>query len=117
MKKIILHEIGNDENFNYYVFDKKQEVFDILTKIFIRDFDVHWNEEIYNKKINRKTDVHESDGDIYDKVRIDLFYGKNKMYFTLICSELLRLKFNEALFKYAKMPKPKKIKKKEFKRK
>ena len=102
-KKITLHSIGNQDDFNYYIFDKKQIVVDVLSKIFVIDFDVNWNEEIYNKKINRKTDLHEDISDIYDKIRIDLFYGKSKMYLTLICSESLRLKFNEALFKYATM--------------
>jgi hypothetical protein len=116
MRKIKLYEIGNEENFNWYIFDKKQEVFDILNKIFIMDFNLDLNpyrEDLdKNGKINieKYTDIHESEGN--SKLRTDLFYGKNKIYFTLICSPNLRLKFNESLFKYVNMSKPIKIKKK-----
>lgn len=115
MKKIKLHEIGNEENFNWYLFDKKQGVFDILNKIFIMDFNLDLN--LYRDDLDKKgkinvekyVDIHEHEGN--SQLRIDLFYGKNKIYLTLICSHELRLKFNESLFKYANMPKPIKIKK------
>jgi hypothetical protein len=115
MVKIKLYAIGNEEDFNYYIFDKKQEVFDILNKIFLIDFGIDWGlshcDLGKNKKVNieKYTDIHESDKN--SELRIDLFYGKNKIYFTLICPLNLRMKFNESLFKYAVMPKPIKIKK------
>jgi hypothetical protein len=113
-KKIVLHSIGNNENFNFYVFDKKQEVFDILNKIFFMDFDVNWS---YDKKIHENVDLHESVTDFGDKIRIDIFLGDKKMFLTINCSDKLRLKFNESLFKYIEMPKPIKIKKKKFRKK
>lgn len=115
MKKIILHSIGNQDNFNYYIFDKKQNVMEILSKIL---FDIFEAEPLYipgKKKINieKFTDVHHGD---FGKIRLDIFYGNKKMFVSIHCSENLRLKFNEELFKIAEMPKPIKIKKKRFRR-
>ena len=121
MKKIKLHAIGNSGNYNYYIFDKKQEVLDILNKIFAMDFDLNlitnYDNVAKNKKMNdvkRRTDTHFSDYN--EKIRVDFFYGKKKIYLTLVCSENIRLKFNESLFKYFTVLKPIKIKKKKFKR-
>ncbi len=119
MKKIKLHEIGNEEDFNWYIFDKEQIVFNILNKILLMDFDIDlklYREDVGGEiNIEKYVDIHEHEGN--NKLRIDLFYGKSKIYFTLICSSDLRLKFNESLFKYANMPKPIKIKKKSNKMK
>jgi len=115
MKKIKLYAIGNEDNFSYYLFDKKQNVFEILNKIFLVDFNIDW--KLYRDDLDKKgkiniekyVDIHESNG--YDKLRIDLFYGKDKIYLTMICSPDLRIKFNESLFKYVTIPEPIKIKK------
>lgn len=112
IKKIILHSIGNQDNLNFYVFDKKQNVMEILSKILWEIFEF---EPLYipgKKKVNieKFTDIHHSDYGKGMSSRIDIFYGKKKMFVAIHCSEELRLKFNESLFKYAKMPKPKKIK-------
>ena len=117
MKKIILHEIGNDGNFNHYIFDKKQNVIEILLKIFLMDFDIYDIFETPDKKgnyqkinVKKLTDIHQ--GSVNEKLSIDIFYGKNKMFVAIVCSEKSRLKFNESLFKYFTMPKSKKIKSK-----
>ncbi len=116
MTKIKLYGTGNEGDFNYYIFDKKQEVFNILNKIFLMDFNLkrgltHCNYSDERKKVNieKYSDIHESDKN--NELRVDLFYGKNKIYITLICSQDLRIKFNEFLFKYAVMSNPIKIKK------
>ena len=104
VKKIILHSIGNQGDFNYYVFDKKQEVIEILNKILVMEFNINWDFSRYYKKISKKKDVH--DCIIYgDKIRADVFFGNQKIFLTINFSELLRLKFNEVLSKYATMPK------------
>jgi hypothetical protein len=120
-KKITLHSIGNQGNFNFYVFDKRQEVFDVLDKILIMDFGidlklpyVDYSRKIKKINVKKYTDVHFSSGNEF--FRIDIFYGNKKMFVTIHCSEKLRLKFNEALFKYSTMPKPKKIKIKIFRK-
>jgi hypothetical protein len=113
-KKITLHAIGNDENFNYYIFDKKQNVMELLSKILWKIFGIDplSEDSISKKKINieKFTDIHFSDSS--NKGRLDIFYGNKKMFLSLHCSEKLRLKFNEELSKIAIMPKPKKIKSK-----
>ena len=114
-KKLILRSIGNNGNYNYYVFDKKQSVLEILNKIFALDFDLYlitnYDNPSKNKKMNdvrKRTDVHFSD---FDKnIRADFFYGRKKIFLMIHCSETSRLKFNDALLKYFTMPKPKKIK-------
>ena len=116
MTKIKLYSIGNEGNFSYYIFDKKQEVLDVLNKIFLIDFNLklgltHWSYSDERKKINieKYIDIHEticSNGGI----RIDVFYGDKKMFITINCSEEDKLRFNEELFKIVEMPKPKKFK-------
>ena len=118
-KKITLHSIGNQDNLNFYVFDKKQKVAEILDEILgeILDMEILHGCLSKDKKINieKYSDIHQSD--FSKNGRIDVFFGNKKMFVTIHCSEKLRLKFNEALFKYTKMPKPIKIKKKKFKKK
>ena len=117
MKKIILHEIGNQGNFNYYVFDKKQSVAENLSIVFYRIFEIDWEfweldtKIPQEKKINitKFTDIHQSLTRKNDLI-VDVFYGNKKIYITIICPENLRLKFNEELGKISVMPKPKKIK-------
>ena len=115
-KKINLYSIGNDGTFNHYLFDKKQFVIESLSAILYKISKINLLEAylLDKKKINieKYVDVHESDSG--KGLAIDIFYGNKKMYFTIICSQKLRLKFNEELFKIAKMPKSIKINKKKF---
>jgi len=104
MKKLILHSIGNNGNYNFYVFDKKKSVVENLSTLFSDIFEINWNFEINYKKINRRTDLNECVSDVHDR-RIYIFYGDKKMFVTIICSEKSRLKFNDALLKYFTMPK------------
>jgi hypothetical protein len=118
-KKIKLHAIGNQKTYNYYIFDKKQEVIEILNKLVWKIFklDLGLYEEYNNKtgkwkrkKINTETqkDIHKTIG---NEPRIDIFYGDKKMYLTINSPWGLRLKFNNELFKIGSMPKEKKLKK------
>ena len=106
MVKIILHAIGNDKNFNYYIFDKKQKVADVLSKIITGVFENYWDfiDGKIKKNIEKLKDTHESFGECEDS-RVDVFYGNKKMFLTINCDEKLRIKFNEELFKIAKIPK------------
>jgi len=117
--KIKLYGIGNEENFNHYEFDKKQEVAEKLAEILYKVFKVLWKltEERENKKgdlvvrkINVSTykDFHQTIN--HRNPRVDVFYGSKKMFITLNCPQKDRLRFNEELFKIALMPKPKKVK-------
>lgn len=118
MKKIKLHAIGNGENINYYIFDKKQDVAKVLSKIFENILGIFWRfDEEYKakkgrwriKKINieKFKDFHENH--LGKGNRIDIFYGDKKMFVTIFCSEKLRLKFNVELSKISIMPKIKKF--------
>ena len=120
MDKIKLHGLGNNGNFNFYIFDKKRRVYFHLEKIFRDIFKVHL--EFYdenNKKINiEKYRDHHMSGFASNlgKPRIDIFYGDRKMFITILCSPQLRLKFNKELFKISEMSKLTKIKTKGSKR-
>lgn len=119
MTKIKLYSIGNGEEFNFYIFDKKQKVAEYLSMILSRVSEVDWefdstinkNEKLIHKKVNieKYKDYHETIG-FTDNFRVDVFYGDKKMFITINCSEEDRLKFNEELFKIAEMPKPNKKK-------
>lgn len=113
MTKIKLYSIGNEDNFNYYEFDKKQKVAEYLAMILSRVFGVYleFDNPENNKKVNieKYKDYHESVSS-HEKIRIDIFYGDKKMFFTINCSEKDRLRFNEELFKIAEMPKSNKKK-------
>lgn len=115
LKKIKLYGIGNQETYNYYIFDKKQKTIEILSELMQKVFKAYINlyEEYDNKKDKwkRKKINFEANKDVHQKIndepRIDIFYGDKKIYLTINCSWELRLKFNNELFKVAKMPKEK----------
>jgi hypothetical protein len=119
VKKIKLYSIGNQENYNYYILDKKQEVIEILSRligtIFKLNFDLYEDYDNKKDKWERKKINFEAKKDIHQGIgndpRIDIFYGDKKIYLTINSSWKLRLKFNEELFKISSMPKEKKLKK------
>jgi len=108
--KIKLLGIGNVDSFNYYVFEKKcgilkffSDVFDVLGL----EFDLYYEDE---KRIKRTlkdcVDRHEVVGTMaIHKARADIFYGKDKVFLMVHCSNTLREKFNVKLGKLAEMPK------------
>ena len=119
VKKITLHSIGNKGNYNYYIFDKKQKVMDVLSKILWKIFEIDpLSEDNISKKkidIEKLIDIHRND--YGKKGRLDVFYGSKKIFISIHCSEELRLKLNEVLGKISVMPKSKKIKRKIFTKK
>jgi hypothetical protein len=112
MTKIKLYGIGNDGDFNFYTFDKKQKVAEYLSMILGTLFGINWEFDLSeNEKINFEIykDVSQTIASRKD-FHIHVFYGDKKMFLTINCSEKDRLKFNEQLFKVAEMPKPQKNK-------
>lgn len=108
MKKIKILSIANDSkyNFNYYLFEKKKEIHKVLAPIFYDVFRLRWPLEDLDKKeknyvkinIEKNEDKHENlslSG--MGKARIDIYYGRKKMYITIHCSPKLRIKFNNKL--------------------
>ena len=115
-KKLILRSIGNEGDFNYYIFDKKQEVIEKLSEILSRVFgiDIYLYEEYKDKKgkwKSRKINF-EKIKDEHNGLQggADLFFGDKKIFLTLVCPNKDRLKFNDELFKFFNMPKPEKFK-------
>ncbi len=116
MKKIKLYAIGNEGKYNYYIFEKKQEMFEsiaeLILKVFSLDIPFYRIYEQKGKTIRKKrdfekmNDYHESFD--HDKKRIDVFYGRKRVFLTILCPLNLREEFNEELGKISYMPKDKK---------
>jgi len=110
--KIKLYGIGNTEKFNYYIFDKKQEIAEKLAKISEKVFNLKWSftytqedeKTIRTIKINieKYKDKHVTVSN--KNARIDVFYGNKKMFITVYCSLKLRAKLNNELKKITVMP-------------
>ena len=116
-KKMTLCSIGNIENFSYYIFYKKQEVIEKLSKILSGALgaDIYLYEEYKDKKgewkqikinFEKIKDKHNGLPGYDVNIRADLFFGDKKIFLTLVCPAKDRLKFNEGLFKFFNMPKP-----------
>ena len=98
-------------NISYYIFEKDKTFLDWLSKLLVEVFEIQdreeqakfiikrkdteegdWIEdEIFIKEINKMIDLHEE----YENKgeRIDVFYGKNRVYVTLRKSRKIRKKF------------------------
>ena len=115
MKKIRLNGIANSENFNYYIFEKTENLLESLSKVFKEvlgvDFilsyeqqDNNGNWKIKTTNVFKEKDSHDAVSRSIGKPRIDIFYGDKKVFLTIVCSNKERLKFNEELEKIAEMP-------------
>ncbi|MFA4960505.1 MAG: hypothetical protein WC548_02470 [Candidatus Pacearchaeota archaeon] len=119
MRKIKLFAIGNQGNYNYYIFEKKQNAVRTIAKILgeifqadiqlfkeYKDKDGNWSKR---RKVNfeKRKDWHESYITNEEK-RIDIFFGDKKVFATIICSQKLREKFNKELGENSYLPKDKK---------
>ena len=118
MEKIKLYNVGNSGKYCFYTFDKTQKVHKILSEIFHEIFDIHWPttktvDETENTKevptnISKYEDFHETlqltTNEFDTKKRIDVFYGKKRMFITIHCSQKLRKQFNEKLKEISEFP-------------
>jgi len=121
-KKIKLLGIGNQDKYNFYIFEKKKGLLELLRDLFnVLNLNFYLYDEEYDvddkptsrkKDINKLKDYHEV---VRDKVsksdgsRVDLFYGDKKVFVVVHCSLELRKKFNDKLDKLTVMAKPKAI--------
>jgi hypothetical protein len=104
-KKMKILGIGNSHEFNYLIIKKEEGFFEWLNELLVRSFgaispDIVYYEEIkkgekmvsVKKDIKKIVDIHE----FYDSdagVRVDLFFGKNKVFMTFCCSPERRKRF------------------------
>jgi hypothetical protein len=117
MRKIKLHSIGNRNDYNYYVFDKKNNVITILSEIFGKTLNVDW--DLYNENHDtgtRRKINFENSKECHSNItggrtcrdkntRVDVFYGTKKINVVVHCSLPLRKKLNEELEKISYMKK------------
>lgn len=98
-------------NISYYIFEKDETFLDWLSKLLVEVFEIQdgeqqakfiikrkdteegdWIEdETYIKEISKMIDLHEKYGD--KGGRLDVFYGKNRVYVTLRKSKEIRKRF------------------------
>jgi hypothetical protein len=100
-------------NISYYIFEKDASFLDWLSMLLVQVLDINNGEEqakfiikredtdgadyveteVYAKDINKMIDLHEK----YENKgeRIDIFYGKDRVYVTLQKSKEIRKKFSE----------------------
>ena len=116
MDKSKIYATGNETlkgefNISYYIFEKDKTFLDWLSKLLIEVFDIENGEEqakyfvkekkdakeVYIKDINKMIDLHEKYSNKVE--RIDVFYGKNKVYVTLRKSKEIRKKFASFIIK------------------
>jgi len=116
MNKLKLFSVGNWKDFNYYVFEKKNETIDVLAKLFVNVFELEMflysdcEKTGSHEKINfeNRIDVHE--GMVDDDSRVDIFYSDKKIFVTINCPEKLRLEFNQKLGEFFEMDEPSEVK-------
>lgn len=126
-----IYSTGNESikgefNVSYYIFEKDQSFLDWLSKLLIEVFDMTngeekakfimkhpendlASEEFYAKEINKMIDLHEK----YENKgeRVDIFYGKDRVYVTLRKSKEIRKKFSQFVLKTKDWVKMKKVQK------
>ena len=131
--KPTIYTAGNETlkgefNVSYYIFEKDNSFLDWLGKLLTEVFEVQYGEQLAKFIINRK-DTEEGDWvedeilikeidkmiDLHEKYenkgeRIDIFYGKNRVYVTLRKSQEIRKKFADFVKKTKDWIEVKKIK-------
>jgi len=116
--KIKLLGIGNVGSYNYYIFEKKQEILKFFCNVLGvlgLEFELYIEDKDYNRTkrlVKKHIDAHEVVGTMaIHKARADIFYGKDKVFLMVHCSKVLREKFNDKVGKLSVMPKVKLVKK------
>ena len=106
IKKTIIFGIGNHENVNYLIVEKRKDFLEFINRLFA-SIDNKINMEYYltdytkgkikETKINelKYTDYHESRQS--SKIKLDIFYGKRRIFLTIQTSESTRSKLMNKL--------------------
>ena len=109
MRKMKVLGMGNEDNFNYLIIKKSEGFFEWFNELLVEAFGGAENDVMYcesrdkdGKIINEKRDVNdETDTHEYyptnDGIRVDVFYGKEKVFLTFNCSLDKRGKFMKKL--------------------
>ena len=119
MRKAKICAVGNEGRFNYIILDKNKDFFDWLALLLFESFGVYdvqkyeaadkkGNWVTRKKQIRNFTDKHESYTS--KKARVDVFYGKKKVFIAFNTSLSGRAKFMEVLNKISVWKKPEKSK-------
>ena len=121
MPKIKICATGNSGKFNYFIVEKNKDFFIILSKILWQGFGIQGdsivyesyvakNEKYITKKKNITNFVDKYEKFKNEKARVDIFYGKDKIFFSIYTSLSMRKKFLKFLEANASWKKVQKIK-------
>lgn len=111
MKKVKILGIGNEGKFNYIIVRKQENFFEWLGKVMYNSFEampdvdkeeyINKNDKFVFKKkdIRKYIDKHESFE--AEGARIDIFYGKENVFISIIASLKNRKKLMDNLEKYS----------------
>jgi len=124
MQKIKIIGMGNKDNYSFVIAKKNKDFFKWLKEIlccepfhidpsdieYIKSFDIKCKEKFKKKKIEDCVDCHENYMGFNDD-RIDIFYGRNKVFIVVNTTQGKRLKFMRSLEKNSMWTKPKSNKK------
>ena len=98
--------MGNYDNFNYFIVEKHKKFYtyfnEIINELFQNPPDISFGDiENIGQEINKNIDSHYSLN--IEKVRIDIFHGKNRYFLTFVCSKKMRGRIFEKFFKFFKI--------------
>jgi hypothetical protein len=122
MKKLKILGIRNDGRFNDLILQKNEDILSNLEKLFYESFGIDycltyketWREkkqEIVKRKINLKTLIDKQDNFQNKKVKINIIYGRDKIFVSFYTSPANRKKFINVLKEISTWKKSKKTKK------
>ena len=96
MNKLQILSIGNEDEFNYLIINKNKNFFELIEKWLYKSFpgehfsdistydDENDNYRCKKKNIKNYKEIHENYGK--EGLRIDAFFGKNKIFVTIYTS-------------------------------
>jgi hypothetical protein len=120
VKKVKILGIGNQGKFNYLIFEKNLDFFEFLDSVLWKAFEIQDDSIIRKEYINKKDKFVRQKKNIthfidkYErfqnkKARIEIFYGKKKIFMSVYTSSPNRRKFMKILENNCIWQKPKAI--------
>ena len=123
MKKLKICGMGNEDKFNYLILDKNPSFFDILSSLLYKAFEIGDDSIVYDEYMNKNDDFVRRKKNINNFVdkyerfknkqaRVEIFYGKRKIFISVYTSLEKRKKFLDLLEDVSIWKKPEKLSKK-----
>ena len=116
MKKQIIYGFGKDGEYSYIIVAKDKNFFNWLSVLLFESFQFRDVSKVEyenskgtwvakNKNIRHFTDKHESYYSLNPNVKVDIFYGSQRVFINVIAPNKIREKYFNVLDKYSKWKK------------